>query len=41
MFAAGVTMSDKATDRRSLFDTRTTTGWRGFRQPQMPWLASR
>ncbi|HJZ72901.1 MAG TPA: DUF1080 domain-containing protein [Vicinamibacterales bacterium] len=25
-----------ATDWRSLFDGRTTTGWRGFRQPQMP-----
>src|SRR5262245_7904027 len=35
-FAAGARRSDMATDWRSLFDGRTTTGWRGFRQPQMP-----
>ena len=36
MAAAGVARSDMATDWRPLFDGRTTTGWRGFRQKQMP-----
>ena len=33
---AGETRSDMAADWRPLFDGRTTAGWRGFRQPQMP-----
>jgi len=36
IFAVGSTRSDMATDWRPLFDGRTTTGWRGFRQPTMP-----
>ena len=34
--AAGTARSQQATAWRSLFDGRTTGGWRGFRQPQMP-----
>ena len=34
--AAGTASSQQTKDWRSLFDGRTTAGWRGFRQPQMP-----
>jgi 3-keto-disaccharide hydrolase len=36
ILVAGVTTSEQATGWRPLFDGRTTGGWRGFRQPQMP-----
>jgi len=36
ILAGGATRSEMATDWRPLFDGRTTSGWRGFRQPQMP-----
>jgi len=36
MLAAGAARSQQTTSWRPLFDGRTTAGWRGFRQPQMP-----